>query len=305
MTGGVSGAQLALSVIVVAFNDSELLSRCLDALTPQIAAGDCELLVVGDESKEAEMQLVLARFPQARFLAAAAGETVPRMRQRGIEHSQGKVVALLEDDCLVGPEWCAGLLAAHTSPAPAIGGAVNPDPYVRRHDWAVYFCEYARFISPFAGPVAALPGNNVSYKRERLHVLPGPLESDDGFHEFFAHQEWQQAGESLLAEPRMAVRQMNRWRREHLTRIQYHHARGFAGIRARPFSRGTRLLRAGMSVGLPLLLVGRIIRALRGRRLWGKFLSALPWILAFAVSWAMGEAVGYLWGAGDSESSWR
>ncbi len=303
MTAEALADQPTLSVIVITYNGGRMLSRCLDVLAPQITAGESELLVVGDERSETDLREVMARLPQARFLAAPAGETIPQMRRRGIEGSRGRLAAMIEDDCLVGPEWCAGIIAAHRSPAPAIGGAVDPDQYERRRDWAIYFCEYGRFISPFAGPAAALSGNNVSYKRDRLLALPA---GDEGFYEYFAHQQWREAGESLLAEPRMALRNVRRWRSENLSSVPYHHARAFAGIRAETFSRGKRLFHAGLSIGLPLLYVGRIIRALQRRpRLWGKFLAALPWILAFTFSWAIGEIVGYLWGAGESRSRWR
>src|SRR5690606_9972618 len=86
-----------LSAVVISFNPPAVLHRCLEALEPQIRPGESELLVVG-RWPEAEWATLQSRFPVATFLPAPAEENIPHMRLRGLEHSQGQLVALLEDD---------------------------------------------------------------------------------------------------------------------------------------------------------------------------------------------------------------
>src|SRR6185503_11180481 len=129
----------------------------------------------------------------ATWLEADPAETVPRMRALGIRRSQGETVALLEDDCEVSPGWCAAALGTGEA---VVGGPLEPDSYERGLDWAVFFCEYARFLPPLQGPVAALPGNNASYPRP---LVAGWLDAhgDEGFLDVFAHEHWRERGVRL------------------------------------------------------------------------------------------------------------
>lgn len=293
-----------LSVIVISFNPPEILSRCLSAVMPQIEAEQGELLVVGRWAKAATVAALQGQFPKVLFIEAPLQETIPVMRLRGIGAAAGRLLALLEDDCIVGDRWCQTIIKAHEeSSEPAVGGAVEPDDYPTLLDWAVYFCEYARFMGPFNGTVAALPGNNVSYKRDKL---PPNDSMPDGFYEVFLHWQWQQDGRTLVAQPDMAVKNIHRWKRENVTRIPYQHGRSFAALRleGQPFWK--RILRALTAPFLPILQVGRIIKevALRGRYL-SKLFLALPWILLFYFSWMLGELAGYLAGSGTSTNGWQ
>ena len=297
---------MILSVLIISFNQERTLARCLEALVAQADPEKIEALVVGREANAGKAHPMAGRFPGVIWSSTPPDENIPQMRSRGIARCRGEVIALLEDDCVVGEGWCNAVLAAHEQDQLAIGGAINPDDYERGVDWAVFFCEYARFMSPFAGHVSALPGNNVSYKRESLLAFLRDQASDDGFYDVFFHWQLQQEGELLIAEPSLAVTNVNRWQRTNVTRIPYHHGRGFAGKHSSDLPGWQRALLAGLSGPLPLLMIGRIIRELRRRRqYWPRFVFALPWVFSFAISWALGEMLGYLLGAGESKKMWR
>ncbi len=299
-----AGLAPRLSVIVISFNSDEVLARCLAALAGQIEPAEAELLVVGRWSSRPDPGSRRTRFPAVRWVAAAEGETVPQMRSRGLACSRGEVVALLEDDCLVPPDWCARVVAAHRLPHPAIGGPIEPDRFRTALDWGVYFCEYGRFMAPLDGIVPALPGNNVTYKREVLAGLEG-LEPDRGFYEVFIHWRMQAAGHKLFAASDLAVTNVNHWTWRHVTRVPYHHGRAFAGMRRRGQPLRQRLIWAALAPLLPLVQSVRIGReVLRRGRLVGRLGSALPWIWLFSGSWGWGEWVGTLFGPGDSPRRW-
>jgi hypothetical protein len=291
---------MELSIVVVCVSRPETRERCLAALLAQAVPAGAEVLVVrrpatGPGGPASEGMA---------WIEAPADDTVPRMRARGIRAARGRVVALLEDDCAVAGGWCAAVLAAHRKDALVVGGPIEPDLYDRGLDWAVFFCEYARFLPPLDGEVATLPGNNVSYRGALVREW---LEGRDGFVEAFAHQDWRARVIPLLAAGGMQVRSVNRWTPATATRSAFHHGRAFAGQRFQ--GKGAlrwRLLYATASPLLPALKTARVAREVltRGRGA-GSLLRGLPWIIVFHTSWAIGELLGYLRGPGRSADRWQ
>src|SRR6185437_300043 len=202
-----------LSVIVVCINDEGVLEKCLAALVPQMASGDVEVLAIGHHDDRPGGRAVRSRYRDVVWISAPSDCTVPRMRIRAMNQSRGEIVALLEDDCVVADHWCDEIVRAHEAPSTAIGGPIEPGSDYRPLDWANYFCEYGRFMSPFSGTVSALPGNNVSYKRAVL----ADVKDDAGFFDVVFHWRLQQSGQALYADPKLVVRNVNHWSLAQLT----------------------------------------------------------------------------------------
>ena len=99
-----------LSVVVVCINNLDALHRCLAALVPQLSPGQVELLAVGHWGDRGNAS---ARFSEVCWVSAPAAATVPQMRAQGLKESRGDIVALLEDDCVVGDGWCGAVIRAH------------------------------------------------------------------------------------------------------------------------------------------------------------------------------------------------
>jgi hypothetical protein len=182
---------------------------------------------------------------------------------------------------------------------------VEPGSYARSLDWAVYFCEYARFMLPL--PTAGsppLPGNNAAYKRSALAALPAGAAG--GFQEVFVQAEWQRAGLTTGAADALVVDNINRWPVRQLTGVPFHHARAYAARRfhGRPLT--TRASIAAMTLALPAVKVVRLIRETASRgRLMSRLIRSLPWVLLFTTSWSAGEIAGLLAGPGRSTAEWR
>lgn len=297
-----------LAVVVVSFNPNvEVLQRCLYALTGQPHAHSIEITVVRDWHRHGAngFQAICTRFPGIRLLDAREA-TIPHMRRIGLGESRGEIVALIEDDCMVNEAWAAAILLAHREPSVAVGGAVEPGPYRRALDWAVYFCDYSRFMLPFTGGNACvLAGNNVSYKREVLPQVVALAESA-GLQEAFVHQALCESGKSLIVDPRIIVHNEHTWSLADVSRMPFHHGRAFGGQRAADWSPIRRLAFLLAAPVLPLVHVIRIVRRVLGRRrAVFPLVRALPWIAMFGVSWAAGESVGYAAGPGTSLRHWR
>jgi len=293
-----------LSVVVVSLNAGATLAECLDALTKHAQREDVEILVVGHDHDGPENGSVALqeRFPKVVWLATPAHYTVPQRRSVGIARSHGPIVALLEDDCVVNDRWCSNIIAAHRGSPIAIGAPIEPGNYRTGLDWAVFFCEYSRFMPPFAGNVPALPGNNVAYKRSALAGVIG----DEGFYDVFIHRRWQERGHTLVADPSLVVHNTHSRSCAKTLRSAYHHGRAFASMRVERWRLWRRSTYAMGTLLLPPLQVARVVRNVlsRGRHVRA-LVRALPWIALFAACWSWGEFLGCLRGPGGSVNEWR
>src|SRR5215510_1914695 len=298
-----SGPEIKASVVVIGYAPADLLARCLAALRAQHAeCPDTEVLVVAHPTHQRTALAPLkARFPEFEWLDASAEHNVARMRGLGIARSRGPVVALLEGDCLPQSDWLARL--TQLTPSAAVGGAVEPGAFRRALDWAAYFCEFARYMLPLPPAPTHLPGANVAYRRASL---PDPTRLEaEGFYETFVNAAIG-TGAALASDPTLIVRHERTWRAETVLATRFHHGRGFAALRVRGRPARQRLPYLALAMALPPILVARVLReTVRRRRLIGRAVRAMPWIVALSVGWSLGEFAGYLAGPGASLERWR
>lgn len=281
----------------------------MDALEAQAHLSNTEILAVGHWGEgekhpglDGDSLSWSERFPTVRWLSVSPETTIPQMRTYGILQSRGEIVALLEDDCVVSEGWLPEVIQAHAGVYLIIGGAIAPGNYRRFLDWAVYFCEYGRFMSPFSGAQNALPGNHVTYRKIALPTLV----SEEGFYEVFFHDTWQRSGGQLIADPEIVVININHWSLRHITTLPFHHGRAFAGMRSRSFPSWRKGLYTVLSLALPMVKAARLAAVLSNRQQYQvQFFLSLPWIMIFLVSWSLGELLGYAAGPGRSPEQWR
>lgn len=291
-----------LSVIVISLNSVAVLAQCLAALRDQAQAVGAELLVVRRGLQEDAACLALAgEHPHVTWIDAPAQSTIPQQRGLGIGCSQGEIVGLLEDDCVANPQWCAAAIASHEGPYKAVGGPIEAGAYQSALDWAVFICEYGRFLPPLAPPVRLLPGNNVTYRREALDGV----DLEQGLYEVFLHEQWLAAGEVLQADAGLAVTNVNHWSAKKVLRSAYHHGRTFAAMRGGRL-RWRRYLYGALSPLVPLVQTVRVMRTVMAKGRFGQALvRSLPWIVVFYEVWAWGEWHGYWFGPGTSAGEWQ
>jgi len=305
----ISMTNIKLSVIVVCLNPANVREACLDALQAQVRVGDMEVLAVGHWSDgekqldpEGDFSSPTERFPVVKWLSVPAETTIPQMRTYAILRSYGEIVALLEDDCVVSKNWVQEIMQTQAGLEQIVGGPVAPGKYRYLLDWALYFCEYGRFMPPFYGPQNALPGNNVAYKKI---ALPS-LSLGDGFYEVFFHDAWMRLGKQLIADPKLEVTNVNHWSLRHVTNMPFHHGRAFAGMRSCNFALWQKGLYTILSFALPVIKATRLATVVFTRKQYRtQFLLSLPWSLIFLSSWSLGELVGYAAGPGHSAEQWR
>ena len=291
-----------LSVVIAAWNGARALERCLRSLKADGQEPGTEVIVVTNFDAT---EMLKTQFPDVKHTSMPADTTVPVLRTTGICQSVGEIVALTEDHCTFGNGWCSEIKKAHQSPYSVIGGAVENASDQSTLDWAVYFCDYGRFMQPIAAAVGeSLPGINVSFKRSVLQEVEMSLR--EGFFEAFIKAELAKRGYTLHLAPSIVVYHCKHYKVEQAVSQFYHLARGFAAQRtfkAAPPKRGAFLIGC---FALPALLLGRIVvRTVRKRRRMKELVRSLPYQLLLTTGWSWGEFCGYLAGEGGSTGKWK
>ena len=131
-----------LSVVVAASWSAEAVARTVASIG---GADGVEVIVASDPGRVAPGALAGG----ARWVLGDRGDGVPRLRRVGADAGCGRVVAFVEDACLVAPGWVDALrMAFGDGDCPAATGPVCQGEGASATDWAVYFAEYALFAGP-------------------------------------------------------------------------------------------------------------------------------------------------------------
>jgi hypothetical protein len=284
-----------LSVVIILLEGAKSLVRCLSALAQQQNAPLFEVIVPCDDRFRAAVGQVQG-FPFARVIAVEGMRTFAELRTLGVKQARGRIVALTEDHCVPGADWCRQIVQTHVQPYAAIGGAVEkltPDSPL---NWSFYLADYVRYMHPAsAGPSLALTDCNVSYKRAVLAEIANVWAVE--FHEPLVHHALHERGKILWFAPTIVVQQQRSLQLGAALRDRYEFGRLFGSERSAQAPLGQRLRYLLSSPLLPLLLVGRVAREIWRKRVYGlPFVRALPLLTLMCTVWAWGEFVGYLTG---------
>lgn len=98
------------SVIIPVWNGASVLPECLDAL--YACAGDemLECICVDNASHDESAALIAEHYPQARLLRQPVNLGFAGGVNAGFEAAQGDVFVLLNQDCIVQPDWLSSLV---------------------------------------------------------------------------------------------------------------------------------------------------------------------------------------------------
>lgn len=293
------GPEPLISVIIPSVNGLTALVECLDCLRAQDGAIAAEVLVV-DRCGELVREVLRTRYPEVRVFPVEDQPSIPAMRALAIAQARGRVVAIIEDHCMAHPRWYQTIARAHGAGHQAVGGPVENGSTERVVDWAVFFCEYARFMTPVPrGVVPEIPGNNSAYDRRVLDRLGPELGAE--VWESFLHAKLRAHGVAFYCDPEMIVYHKKSFGFGYFLSQRYHYSRSFAGMRMDGAPWWRRAGYAGATALLPGLLLGRIATVVIRKGGHGRqFLLSLPSLCTFLVSWAIGEGIGALFGPGQS-----
>ena len=296
--------QADLSVILVTADCVATLNRTLRHLRQQTAQDRIDLVIVApDEACLADLDpATLEGFASWRTLTVGPIAEVERAHAAGIAAATAPVVALLENHVFPDPGWAAAILKRHEEPWGAVGCIVcNANP-ATASSWVEHFFSYG-FDDETAvgGEAERVSRNNSTFKRSLLAAfgerLPDIIARDG---DLFGHLRRQ--GHRFYLEPEACLRHLNTSLIRPTLTLRLLSARATAATRARSGQWST-VRRLGYVAASPLFPL------LRLRALWPHLRihpqrQVLPRIAPlFAVALvvdAIGQAVGFAFGAGDS-----
>lgn len=287
-----------VSVIITAYNARDTVRACLASLDAQRTSHTFEVLFV-DSGSDGTAELVAAEFPQVRLLRSEKRLYAGDGRNLAIPQANAPLIAFLDADCHVEPDWVDAVLAAQQHPNLVAAGAVHNGSTESLTGWAYYFCEFNLWAAGPEAPACEIDeaaGCSLSMKREafdRFGPFPGGSYSSDSA---FARR-MQEAGHRVLFWPAARVyHHYDRGLRDFLEH-QALHRRGYASVLCR--QRGlSRLGRLGRILGLPWLpslLSGALVYRLRRTPgLLRPLAAAAPMVWLGFCARAWGEFTGYL-----------
>jgi GT2 family glycosyltransferase len=172
-----------LSVVVCCFADerADLLARCLDSIRAQSTPVHEILLIV--DHNPSMLQSLQHSLTDVVVMENRGERGLSGGRNTGVEAASGTIVAFVDDDAYVDPDWAKWVIAAYDDPiVVAVGGAVVPDFETDRPAWFpaeldwIIGCTYAGHRVD-AGPVRNPIGANMSFRSSTLAEI-GRFRSD-------------------------------------------------------------------------------------------------------------------------------
>jgi hypothetical protein len=285
----------ALSVIVGSLNSERSIVRVVAALERSCSGLDAEIIIV-DASGDDTVSRISTEFASAgarQLHRLPVGTLTPVLWSTGFAKSRGRVVAFTTGHCEVGEEWARALLAGIDTGATGVAGALSLHPDASATDEAVFYLRYSTFLTGANGAAQKaeeIPGDNAAYRRDSLDRHAASF--GGGFWEVDFHRRIRAEGEYLAFVPNADVRFGPSAPLTSYVRQRFAHGCFTGSWRVKTGVRSMWQV-VGAAPLVPFVLMARIARRVMPRRAdRGRFLHAVPPLLALATAWAAGEAYG-------------
>ena len=126
-------------------------------------------MIVVDSSSDETRDVVSSRFPAVQLITLSKRTLPGSARNLGIDSAKGEIIAFLDSDCVVEPDWLERRLEIHHQGHRMVGGSVKNGTPGNLVGTAGYVCEFREFQA-VGKPrsVDHVPTCNVSYDQDLL-----------------------------------------------------------------------------------------------------------------------------------------
>ncbi|RPJ54039.1 MAG: glycosyltransferase [Acidobacteria bacterium] len=277
--------------IVPSYRSRTTIRATIDSIFGQRTERQFDVLVV-DSSADDTTEWLKKLHPEVRTLKSETRLFPGAARNRGVRETAAPLLAFLDADATLAPDWLESLLArlAVSPDLSLVGGAVvnaNPESLPSRLLHWIEFSEYLPGLP--SGFRAALSSSNLLVKRDEFLAKGGFDESYGMAEDLLLCRKWRQ-GLFFEGKARIFHRHRCTWKEvsEHLQALGYWSGRYRA---SHPTTSGSWLRRIPLaSFGLPFLRAPRILaRLLRSNWKEGaKATLLLPLLLWALFRWTTG-----------------
>ncbi len=308
MTSPPEDNRIVLSVVVVTAQTFRNVRRTVRHLQQQTIASQIELMLVAPDraavSDAAPHEL--SGFGRVACVEVGPFADVDREAARAVPVATASLIAFIEDHAFAEPQWAEAMVAAHAGPWVAVASTmVNANPE-RVLSWCNLLVSYTASVEPVVeGERSAIPGHNISYKREALlpfgDALPDRMVREGGL-----LSELRSRGGRFMIAERARVHHINPSTIAATAEIRWHAGRLYGARRAASgrWSLPRRALYVALGPLIPVVRYSRVTRELFGNQTRIDIARRVkPAIFAGLVFDALGQMAGYALGAGGSLSA--
>ena len=222
-----------LSVLIASYNRKTLLKKCMNFLVNQKEGlPDQIVVVVGGKDGSDEIVRSYRRIHNNIKLVQVKNKSLGDSQNRGLSYCTGNIVATLDDDAFVFPDWSSMVKKAHKEhpEAGCIGGRIinlYPNNLIARLE-SHFGLPYDKEQGFYARTIA---GVSCTYKREVMEKvglfddsLPAGMDSD---------YNWRvvKAGYKVWVDPRIKMYHRNRTKLKDFLKQQAWYGRGYYLVR--------------------------------------------------------------------------
>lgn len=168
-----------ISVILCTFNRCQVLPRALECVAASVlpAGVEWEVLVVDNNSQDQTREVVeefCRRLPGRFCYISELQQGKSHALNTGIREAQGEILAFMDDDVTVEPDWLWNLTASlHNAQWAGAGGRIlpkwpcPPPPWIPLKEWYGKAPLVIFDLGSESGPLTELPiGTNMAFRRE-------------------------------------------------------------------------------------------------------------------------------------------
>lgn len=295
----------ALSVVLVTPGGYAEVRTTLRHLASQSMAPRMEILLLTTDPESLGVPDAVQRsFHSLRGVGVPTLRSLARAKARAVPLATAEYVAFAEDHSFPEPGWAEALVRTHERGYGGVAPEMKNANPAHRLSWVALFTHFGGNVALTEAAEVDYPwaSHNMSYRRDALLELGDEL-PERMLQEGFLHDALRARGHRLCNEPAAATRHVNIAYLGPLLRHAWIGGRMYGGLRY-GFGNWSLLRRLVYAGGSPLIPPIRLRRTLREIRRAGRG-DLLPGILGpltlILVVSALGEALGYLVGAGSSE----